>query len=110
MTLYYILLAAGIAVGIAGQLALKAGSAATTDHFSQFTNFYTLLGFAFYTMAAFFYIASIKKIPISVAFPSVSISYVVVSYSAHVIWGEPFGLRNIVALLLIGGGIVVLFR
>jgi small multidrug resistance pump len=109
MTLYYLLLAAGIAVGAAGQIALKAGSAQTTDHATQFTNPYTLLGLAFYGVAAILYMASIKKIPISLAYPSVAVSYVVVSYAAHFFWGEPFGLRNIIGLLLIGGGILVLY-
>ena len=110
MTLYYLLLAVAITIGAAGQIALKAGSAQTTNHVGQFTNPYSPLGLAFYGVAAILYMASIKKIPISLAYPSVAISYVVVSYTAHLIWGEPFGLRNLVGLALIGSGILVLYR
>jgi small multidrug resistance pump len=107
---YYLSLAAGILCGAIGQLSLKAGSARTSDVIAQFMNPFTLLGFGLYFAAAVFYIASIKKIPISVAYPSVSISYVVVALAAHLFWGEPFAGQQIVALALICGGILVLFH
>jgi undecaprenyl phosphate-alpha-L-ara4N flippase subunit ArnE len=107
---YYLMLATAIAGGAAGQIALKTGAARSTDHLGQFTNPFTLLGFGFYFISAMLYIASIKKIPVSLAYPSVAISYVVVSYAAHLLWGEPFGAKQLIALLLIGGGILVLYR
>jgi len=53
---------------------------------------------------------AIKKIPISLAYPSVSIGYVIVGIIAHVMWNEPFGLQQIAGILLIGGGILVLHQ
>lgn len=107
---YYLLLAAGIACGAAGQLALKGGSAGTTDHLAQFLHPLTIAGFGFYVLAAVLYIAAIKRIPISLAFPSVSISYAVVAYAAHLLWDEPFGAQQLLGLAMISGGILVLYR
>ncbi len=53
---------------------------------------------------------SLKKIPLSLANPSVSVSYVAVAIAAHFMWSEPFGLQQIGALVLIGGGIVLLHQ
>ena len=105
---YYVALAVGIAMGIAGQILLKAGSARTHDVVAQFLNPYTILGFGAYAGAALFYIAAIKKIPVSIAYPTVSIGYVVVAYTTHLIWGEPFGIQHMAALALITGGILML--
>jgi small multidrug resistance pump len=107
---YYLLLAAAIATGAAGQLVLKTGSAQTTDHFGQFTNPFTIAGLGLYGLAAILYIAAIKRIPISLAYPTVAISYAVVAYWAHLVWDEPFGPQQIIGLLLIAGGILVLYR
>jgi small multidrug resistance pump len=106
---YYISLVAGIALGVAGQLVLKTGSARTHGIVEQFMNPWTLSGFVIYFLAALCYIAAIKKIPISIAYPTISISYAVVAILAHLIWGEAFGLQQVAGLCLIGGGIVVLY-
>jgi small multidrug resistance pump len=106
---YYAALAVGIVLGIAGQIVLKAGSARTTDVVAQFLNPFTIIGFFCYGLAAFFYIAAIKKIPVSVAYPSVSIGYAIVAFTAHYVWGEPFGLQHIAGLVLISGGILLLY-
>ena len=63
-----------------------------------------------YFVAALFYMYAIKQIPLSVAFPSVSVSYVVVAFLAHWIWGEPFARVQLLALALISGGIYLLGR
>ena len=106
---YYAALAIGIIIGIFGQIALKSGSARTDDIVAQFINPGTILGLACYGIGAFFYVAAIKKIPISVAYPSVSIGYAIVALTAHFVWGEPFGLQQVAGLLLISGGILLLY-
>lgn len=92
-----------------GQISLKAGAlqGKANEGFLYFQKF-TLIGLFIYFSAALLYIYALKRIPVSVAFPSVSISYVAVAYLAHLIWGETFGLRQIQALLLIGAGIFIL--
>jgi drug/metabolite transporter (DMT)-like permease len=105
---YYLALAGGIGFGILGQILLKTGAERSHDIVSQFLNPFTIVGFGIYVIAAFCYIAAIKRIPLSLAFPSVSLSYAVVALLAHFLWNEPFGLQQLAGILLIGGGILVL--
>jgi multidrug transporter EmrE-like cation transporter len=108
---HYFSLIVSILIGIAGQISLKAGSVQRPLEFeSKFLNGYVLAGLAAYGLAFIFYVYALRKIPVSVAFPSVSISYVAVAFLAHVIWGEPFGYRQILALLFIGLGITILYQ
>jgi small multidrug resistance pump len=107
---YYAALAVAILVGVAGQILLKTGSARTSDVMGQFVDPFTMLGLVAYGLGAVFYIAAIKKIPISLAFPSVSLSYVLVAVIAHYAWGEPLGLPQIGGIALIAGGILLLHQ
>lgn len=66
-------------LGIAGQIALKSAAEGSTTVTAQFLNPLTIVGLAFYIVAALCYILALKKIPISIAFPSVAASYAVVS-------------------------------
>jgi undecaprenyl phosphate-alpha-L-ara4N flippase subunit ArnE len=106
----YFALITSILIGVGGQLSLKAGATDNSAMKTVLLQPFILLGFASYFVSALFYIYALRKIPLSVAFPSVSISYVIVSLMAHVLWGEPFGFRQVIALSLILSGIVVLSR
>jgi small multidrug resistance pump len=107
MTLYYVALGIGILAGIAGQILLKAGASAP-DFLSQLLRPSTLAGLALYGSAAFLYIVALRKIPVSVAFPSVSLSYAIVAVLGHVVFGEPFGFKQIGGIVLIVGGVVLI--
>lgn len=107
---YYAALAVSIVVGVTGQILLKTGSTRTTGVMAQFLDPFTILGLGAYGAAALFYIAAIKKIPITLAFPSVSLSYVVVALIAHYAWGEPLGWPQIAGIALIAGGILLLHQ
>jgi len=107
MTVYYVALGIGILAGIAGQMLLKAGADAP-DFFSQLLRPSTLAGFALYGSAAFLYIIALRKIPVSVAFPSVSLSYAIVAVLGHFLFGEPFGIKQIGGIVLIMGGVVLI--
>ena len=107
MTPYYIALGIGILAGIGGQILLKTGADAP-DFISQVLRPSTLCGLALYGSAAFLYIVALRKIPVSVAFPSVSVSYALVAILGHFLFGEPFGLKQIGGLALIMGGVVLI--
>jgi small multidrug resistance pump len=107
---YYAALVAGIVLGVAGQVALKIGAEGTRTIALQFLHPATIVGFAIYAAAAILYMIAIKKIPLSLAYPSVSVSYVIVGIIAHVMWQEPFGLPQMAGIVLIGGGIVLLHQ
>lgn len=107
MTVYYVALGIGILAGIAGQMLLKAGADAP-DFTSQLMRPSTLAGLALYGSAAFLYIIALRKIPVSVAFPSVSLSYAIVAVLGHFLFGEPFGIKQIGGIALIMGGVVLI--
>ena len=107
MMVYYVALGIGILAGIGGQLLLKAGADAP-DFVSQVLRPSTLCGLALYGSAAFLYIVALRKIPVSVAFPSVSLSYAIVAVLGHFLFGEPFGIKQVGGLVLIMGGVVLI--
>lgn len=104
---YYAALAGGIVTGIAGQLLLKAGAGAES-FFQQLFKPQTVIGLFLYVVAAFLYILALRKIPVSVAFPSVSLSYAIVAVLGHFLYNEPFGLPQIAGLALIVGGVALI--
>jgi multidrug transporter EmrE-like cation transporter len=107
---YYAALFGGILIAVCGQLLLKSGAQGTADLLAQLLNVYTILGVGFYGCAAFFYLIAIRKIPISVAYPSVAVSYVVVAVIAHIFWDEPLNAGKLAAIALILAGVALLHR
>lgn len=117
MIIYYACLFTAILIGVGGQIALKTGSlsaaaSANVPGISGIILFqpYIILGLTCYFASAVFYMYSLKQIPLSVAFPSVSLSYAVVALLAHFIWNEPFGSQHMIAIFFILLGVVLLVR
>ncbi len=108
MALYYISLAAAILLGTAGQIALKQSTRTPAGLIGQFLHPLTIVGLGIYFAAAIFYIAALKKIPVSVAYPSISASYIIVAVAAHLLWNEPFGWPKFAGILLIGSGVILI--
>jgi small multidrug resistance pump len=107
---YYTSLIAAILIGVGGQIALKLGANGSTTVVAQFVNPSTIIGLALYVIAAPCYVVALKKIPVSVAFPSVAASYAVVALLAHVLWDEPLGWPQMAGILLIGGGVLLIHQ
>ena len=107
MLIYYVVLGVGVLAGIAGQMLLKAGADAPTL-VAQVLRPSSLLGLALYGSAAFMYMFALRKIPVSVAFPSVSLSYAIVAVLAFFLFGEPFGIKQVGGIALIMGGVMLI--
>ena len=107
MTVYYVALGIGIVAGIGGQILLKMGADAP-DFVSQLMRPSTIAGLALYGSAAFLYLIALRKLPVSVAFPSVSLSYAIVAVAGHFLFGEPFGIKQLGGIALIMGGVVLI--
>lgn len=108
MTWHHAALAAGILIGVVAQLLLKQGASDEGDLLAQFLDPWTIGGLALYGAAAFFYVVALRAIPVSVAFPSVALSYVVVALVASLWFGEPMGLAHIAGIVLIITGVSLL--
>lgn len=107
MILAYVALAAAILIGVAGQILLKSAAGAPTL-LAQFTHPRTIIGLGAYGSAAFFYVLALREIPVSIAFPTVALSYVVVSVLGVMLLGESFSLVKGAGLAMICLGVVVL--
>lgn len=107
---YYVALAAAILLAGIGQLLLKGGAERVATLTEQLLHPLTVVGFGIYLLSAFLYISAIRTIPVSVAFPTVSASYIVVGLAAHFLWHEPFGPWQVAGILLIGSGIFLLYQ
>ena len=110
MAIYYASLVSAVLLGIAGQIALKSGAIGSETVAAQFLNPLTIIGLAIYVVAALCYIVALKRIPVSVAFPSVAASYAIVAILAHLLWNEPFGWPQLAGLILIGSGILLIHQ
>jgi len=110
VAVYYVSLAIAVILGVAGQIALKSAALSSPTVMAQFIHPMTMIGVAIYVFAAFCYIVALKKIPISVAFPSVAASYAVVAIVAHLLWNEPLGWPQLGGLVLISSGILLIHQ
>jgi undecaprenyl phosphate-alpha-L-ara4N flippase subunit ArnE len=104
---HYLALAAAIAVGICGQLFLKTGSVGAGNTMEQFLRVPTLVGLGFYAMS---YVIALRRIPVSIAFPSVSVSYAVIAVVGYLVWSEPMGWPQVAGIALICAGVLLLYQ
>jgi multidrug transporter EmrE-like cation transporter len=107
VTIYYVVLGMGILAGIGGQMLLKAGADAPT-FMGQILRPVTIVGLVLYVGAAFMYIFALRQLPLSVAFPSVSLSYAIVAVLGHFLFKEPFGIKQISGIVLVMGGVILI--
>jgi small multidrug resistance pump len=108
MTRFHAALTAAILLGVAGQVMLKLGAQAQ-GWLEQLLKPQTAIGLALYVCSALFYIIALRKIPVSLAFPSVSLSYVLVAILGYYLWNEPIGVSQIVGIVLICSGVLLLY-
>jgi small multidrug resistance pump len=102
--LWYLALGMSILAGVGGQVLLKTGAGAP-DFLSQLMRPSTVAGLALYAPSALLYILALRKIPLSVAYPSVSLSYAIIALLGYFCFGEPFGVKQIGGLALIMAGV-----
>lgn len=107
MTIYYLCLAAGILLGVGAQLLLKVGATGEGDFMVQLLRPQTVIGLGLYGMAAFFYIVALRKIPVTVAFPSVALSYAIIALLGYFWLREPLGISQIAGIAMIMAGVVL---
>jgi multidrug transporter EmrE-like cation transporter len=104
---YYLSLAAGILIGVVAQLLLKAGATGEGNFIAQVFRPQTICGLGLYGMAAFFYIVALRKIPVTVAFPSVALSYAIIAVLGYLWLKEPLGAVQIAGIAMIMAGVVL---
>lgn len=127
--MHFVSLGLAILIGVAGQIFLKIGANHMTsisdsagrvakivdrnflDKFlPYFLNFNLWLGLFFYGLSTLFYIYALQKIPLSLAYPTVSLGYIIVILLSNLIFKEPVSTQQIVGILLITSGVFFLWK
>ena len=85
---------------------MKSGADGSATAVAQFLNPLKMFGLGCYVVAAVCYVMALKKIPVSIAFPSVAASYAIVAVLAHSLRNEPFGWPQLAGIALIGSGVL----
>lgn len=109
MTWFYVALAVGVLLGVGGQVLLKSGASGETL-LQQFLAPQSIIGLALYFAAALCYMYALRKIPVSVAFPSVSLSYVLVALLGFWLYGEPITMSKLAGIGLVCVGVFLITR
>jgi small multidrug resistance pump len=110
VTQAYIFLAVAIAANAAGHLLLKGGAMAGSDMLRALLNVKTILGVGALGGSAVVYVAALRTLPLTVAMPSLVAGFLMTALIAHLVWDEPFGLRQLAAFGFIGVGLYLLHR
>jgi drug/metabolite transporter (DMT)-like permease len=109
MIWFYVSLVGGILLGIIGQMLLK-GGAGEESIVAQYSAPQSLLGLMCYFVAAICYMFALRRIAVSVAFPAVSLSYVVVVVLGYWLYDERVGWEKLIGVGLICGGVLLVAR
>ncbi len=112
--LIFLKLILAVILGSIGQLCFKLGSASFKgsflDHIMLFmTNKFLISGLTLYGLSTLIYVTTLQKIDLSIAYPVISLSYVLVLILSYFILGENLSLYKIIGSFMIIGGVAVLW-
>ena len=121
-TVTWLLLLGGVALNAAAQLLLKAATrvsgelvadgGAVSWHAAGILARAPPLwaGLACYGVSVFLWLGGLSRVPVSVAYPLLSIGYIVNAFAAAALFGEPLTALKLTGIALIVAGVVVLTR
>lgn len=112
----YLLLFSSIVLAIVGQLLLKRG-VMVSDLIPTFASIVktvfspiVFLGLVTYGISALIWLFVLQKFPLSVAYPALSLTYVVIVIASFYIFKEPLTSTKVLGTLLILFGVYLLFK
>ena len=109
----YRLLFASIVIAVIGQTLFKVGaqthSSSTEAFWKVFLSPSVIFGLGLYLSSALLYIQALKTVPLSVAYPSLSLSYVIVVLISWLLFKEPLGKEQLFGITLIIAGVAILW-
>jgi multidrug transporter EmrE-like cation transporter len=108
----YMLLMVAILVGVSGQLLLKLGMRRQPDfHIGQTStllrNRPVLMGFGCYAISTLLYFHVLGKLELSLAYPTVSLGYVLVIVMSRLLFSEAVSAMRWIAVMIICLGVVL---
>ena len=75
-----------------------------------FTNRYVVLGLGSIFIGAIFWLSVLSRVHLSYAYPMLSISYLLIVFASWLVLGEPLSLTRVVGVVIIIGGVFVVYR
>jgi len=108
----YLLLLLAILVGVGGQLFLKFGMARQPNFrifniMSVLPNWPVLLGFGCYGLSTVLYLQVLARLELSLAYPTVSLGYVLVIIMSRILFKEAVSAARWMAVMIICCGVVL---
>jgi multidrug transporter EmrE-like cation transporter len=109
-----------IAMGAFGQLAMKAGMNRVRERSGGelgpiikalpriFSNLYVLVGVGIYVLSTVLWIKVLSTVPLSFAYPCISVSYVIIIVAGRWVFRERIDVWKIAAIALIIAGVIAL--
>jgi multidrug transporter EmrE-like cation transporter len=113
----FVWLVSSILLGVAGQLLMKWGLADPKPLWNRgpaiagmLSSWPVLAGLASYAFSSLFWLLTLKQMNVSVAYPMVSLSYVIVAVAGYYWFGESFTAWKAVGLAFILTGVAFVAR
>lgn len=113
MNIYITALLSAIVFSCTGQILLKKGAMLIDNtQLMQTTvlNIYLMLGIAIYGLSTLLYIVSLRKLDLAVAYPTSSLSYILLLAISCALFGEVFTLSKLIGIFMIIGGVFFLWK
>jgi multidrug transporter EmrE-like cation transporter len=116
---WYLVLMINVALGVIGQFLMKQGvtrvgtfdpSAGIGFFIRAFTSPMVILGLGVYFVSAVLWIALLSRLPLSVAYPVLSLGYVLIVVFSAIYLHEPLSWSKLVGVLLISSGVFFITR
>jgi len=67
-------------------------------------------GLACYCVSVFFWVGGLSRVPVSVAYPLLSVGYIINAFAAAALFGEALSAMKLTGIALIVAGVLVLTR
>jgi multidrug transporter EmrE-like cation transporter len=115
------LLLFGVLLNAGAQLLLKAGIAKVGQFNFTLPNIlpvtmqvaanpYIILGLTFYVVSVVLWLMVLSRVDVSMAYPMLSLGYVMNAIAAYYLFGENLSLTRIIGILVILGGVYLIAR
>ena len=107
----YLTLGISIILAIFAQILFKYSAQTNTskDIITMLLDYKLALGFLIYFFSAILYIYSLKKIELSIAYPTISLSYVAILFLSFFLFGETITLLKVLGCSMIVLGVFLLW-
>lgn len=117
----FLILLVGIVFSVTGELLLKHGMNSVGSLSVQpslllpglvrtFSNPFVIGGFASIFLGSIFWLVVISRIPLSIAYPMLSVSYVLVIIAAWLLLKESISVTRLVGAFVIISGVMIVYR